>query len=301
MNVSGRRHTPTVRLRRLAAELRALRTSAGLTREEVSERTSINSATLYRIETARVRPQRRTLLALLDTYGVADPDRRGELLGLCTRARPLEWLRAYESQLPEPYTAYISFEAEARSVRNYENAFVPGLLQTADYAAAVIRGVLPAASDEEVRHRVEARVQRQAAVADEENDPLTLWAVIDEAVIRRRVGSAGVMARQLRALVAAAARPHVTLQVIPFSHGAHPGMPGSFVVMDFPDAADPELVYVDSMAGDVFLERACDLRRYTMIFDRLRAVALDPGRSVQMIEAEMDRLDTRGGEEAERF
>ena len=197
-------------------------------------------------------------------------------------------MQQYENELPEQYTTYISFEADARSVRNYESLFVPGLLQTEDYARAVIRGVLALASDEEVERRVEARMQRQAL--PKKKNPLRLWAILDEAVLHRRVGGSAVMAEQLQALADAARQPHITLQVIPFSSGAHAGMPGSFVVMDFPDAADPALVYIDSMAGDLFLEREPDVRRFTITFEHLQATALDPASSAQMIEAEVDAI-----------
>jgi transcriptional regulator with XRE-family HTH domain len=129
----GERQTPTVRLRRLAAELRSLRTSSGLTRDEIVERTGINVATLYRIEHARVRPQTRTLRTLLDLYGV-EGAHQDELIALLRDARQRGWLHAYQSVLPEQYTTYIGFEGEARGVWNYESLFVPGLVQTEDYA-----------------------------------------------------------------------------------------------------------------------------------------------------------------------
>ncbi|MEU0156374.1 MULTISPECIES: helix-turn-helix domain-containing protein [Micromonospora] len=293
MELSARRQPPTVRLRRLAAELRSLRTAAGLTRDEVSEQTGINPATLYRIETAKVRPQRRTLMAMLDKYGVTDEDKRSELIALSRQAAQLGWLQAYESELPELYTTYISFEAEARSVRNYESLFVPGLLQTENYARAVIRGVLPLATDADVQARVEARMQRQESLR--KTEPLRLWAILDEAVLHRLTGGPAVMAEQLDALVSAAGQPHVTLQVIPFTSGAHAGMPGSFVVMDFPDPADPALVYVDSMAGDLFLEREADVRRYTSTFEHLRATALDPTSSIKLIQEHAAAISQEGG------
>jgi transcriptional regulator with XRE-family HTH domain len=293
MELSARRQPPTVRLRRLAAELRGLRTAAGLTREEVSEQTGINPATLYRIETAKVRPQRRTLMAMLDKYGVTDDDKRSELIALSRQAAQLGWLQAYESELPELYTTYISFEAEARSVRNYESLFVPGLLQTENYARAVIRGVLPLATDADVQARVDARIQRQESLR--KTEPLRVWAILDEAVLHRQTGGAEVMAEQLEALVRAAGQPQVTLQVIPFTAGAHAGMPGSFVVMDFPDPADPALVYVDSMAGDLFLEREADVRRYSTTFEHLRATALDPTNSIKMIKKQAAVIDQEGG------
>ncbi|MFK3984873.1 helix-turn-helix domain-containing protein [Micromonospora sp. NPDC050397] len=288
MDLSARRQPPTVRLRRLAAELRGLRTAASLTREEVSEQTNINSATLYRIETAKVRPQRRTLLALLDKYGVTDETRRNELIDLSKQATQLGWLQAFESELPDEYTAYISFEAEACGVRNYECLFVPGLLQTEDYARAVIAGAVPIADDGYVERRVEARLKRQASL--QKDDPLNLWAIMDEAVLHRMVGGTKVMVEQLTALANASKQPHIVVQVVPFSVGAHPGMPGSFAIMDFPETADPDLVYIDSMAGELFLERDADVRRFTVIFEHLRAAALSPVDSARLIREVADRM-----------
>jgi transcriptional regulator with XRE-family HTH domain len=281
MNLASRRQPPTVRLRRLAAELRGLRAAVGMTREDVSEHTGINAATLYRIETAKVRPQRRTLIALLDRYRVTDESKRTDLIALSQQATQLGWLQAFESQLPEEYTTYISFEAEARSIRNYETLFVPGLLQTEQYAKAVIAGVLPLAPAEDADRRVQARLKRQALLS--KKHPLNLWAIIDEAVLHRRVGGAEVITAQLNHLAETAKLPHVTLQVLPFGVGAHPGMTGSFAVMDFPDPADPELVYIETMGGDLFLERESDVRRYTTIFEHLRAAALNPTDSIRLI------------------
>jgi transcriptional regulator with XRE-family HTH domain len=150
----GERQTPTVRLRRLAAELRLLRTSSGLTRDEIVERTGINVATLYRIEHARVRPQTRTLRTLLARYGV-EGAHQGELIALLRDARQRGWLHAYQAVLPEQYTTYIGFEGEARGAWNYESLYVPGLVQTEDYARAVIRGGFPSASRDEIERRVQ--------------------------------------------------------------------------------------------------------------------------------------------------
>ncbi|MEV3874482.1 helix-turn-helix transcriptional regulator [Streptomyces sp. NPDC049906] len=271
---------PTARLRRLAREMRRLRSESGLTREDVATRTSVNEATLYRLEAAKGRPQRRTLMALLDAYGVDDAKREA-ILTLSTQASEQGWLRPYHADLPDEYVGYISFEAEARTVRNYESLFVPGLLQTKDYAQAVVRGVLPTATVKEVGQRVQARVERQTVFA--KATPLELWAILDEAALRRVVGSPEIMAEQLHHLAEIAAEPYVTLQVIPFSAGAHAGMPGSFVLMDFPDPGDPALVYIDSMAGDLFLEADEDIRRYDHIFDHLRALALSPDESASLI------------------
>jgi transcriptional regulator with XRE-family HTH domain len=285
--VAPKMHTPTVRLRRLAAELRRLRATTELSRESVSEQTGINGTTLYRIETARTRPQGRTLMALLNLYEV-DKDQREHLLLLSKESAQQGWLRPYHEDLPEEYTAYISFEAEAAGVRNYESLFLPGLLQTEDYARAVIRGGLPMATRDQVEHRVEARMERQQVLT--KDDPLKLWAIVDEAALTRLVGGAEVMHAQLRHLVEAVTEPHVTLQVIPFSKGAHAGMPGAFVLMDFKDPLDTDLIYIDSMAGDLFLESSADVSRYTTIFDNLRAVALSPDDSTTLVAQLTDKI-----------
>jgi transcriptional regulator with XRE-family HTH domain len=277
----ARRQTPTVRLRRLAAELRQLRKASELTQDDVAERTGINAATLYRIERARVRPQTRTLRTLLDLYGVPR-EQQGELVGLLREARQRGWLHAYQSLLPEHYTTLIGFEGEAQTIWNYESLFVPGLLQTEDYARAVIGAGLPNGSREEVGRRVDARMKRQEVLQGDH--PVNLWAIVDEAALRREVGGPDVMRAQLRHLAEVPeAYPHVTLQVIPFKAGAHAGMPGSFVLLRFPEAEVPDVVYIDSMAGDLFLEDESAVSRYTLVFDHLRAVAASPDVSKSLI------------------
>ena len=280
--MSGKRQTPTVRLRRLASELRKLRSSAGLTQDEVGERTGINVATLYRIERARVRPQTRTLRTLLDLYG-ADEQQQADLVALLRDARQRGWLHAYQSELPEQYTTYIGFEGEARSVWNYESLFIPGLLQTEDYARAVIRAGLPSASRDDIEPRVEVRMQRQDVLRND--NPLELWGIVDEAALRRQVGGRAIMHAQLSHLLEASELPNITFQVIPFNVGAHAGMPGSFVFMQFTEASIPDVIYLDSMAGDLFLEAEADVRRYRLAFEHLRAVAVSPDASRALVTA----------------
>jgi transcriptional regulator with XRE-family HTH domain len=280
--VPGKRQTPTVRLRRLAAELRALRASSGLTRDEVVERTGINAVTMYRIEHARVRPQTRTLRTLLDLYGV-DKDQQTELVGLLRDARERGWLHAYQSELPEQYMNFIGFEGEAESAWEYESLFVPGLLQTEDYARSVISGTLPFASRDEVERRVEVRIERQEVLRNE--NPLRLWSIVDEAALRRQVGKTAVMRAQLRHLIEACELPNITFQVIPFDAGAHPGMAGSFIVLQFTEEAIPDVIYVETMAGELFLEEESDIRRYKLVFEHLRAVSASPDASRSLLAA----------------
>jgi transcriptional regulator with XRE-family HTH domain len=276
----GKRQTPTVRLRRLAAELRSLRASSGLTRDEVVERTGINVATMYRIEHARVRPQTRTLRTLLDLYGV-EKEQQAELVGWLRDARERGWLHAYQSELPEQYMNFIGFEGEAESAWNYESLFVPGLLQIEDYARAVIRGGFPTAGQDEIEHRVEVRMERQDVLRGD--NPLKLWGIVDEAALRRQVGGQPVTRAQLRHLLDASELPHITFQVIPFDVGAHAGMPGSFIVLQFAEDAIPDVIYIDSMAGELFLEEDRDVRRYKLVFEHLRAVAASPDASRRLV------------------
>ncbi|UQU68393.1 helix-turn-helix domain-containing protein [Couchioplanes caeruleus] len=283
--MAARRQPPTARLRRLAAELKRLRAASEHTRESVEAKTGINTATLYRIETARVRPQKRTLLALLDLYGVKEPAERDKLADLTRDSTQLDWLQLYEPELPEGYQTYISFEAEASRLQNYESLYVPGLLQTEAYARAVIRGVLPTETDEGVGQRVEVRMRRQGILAKQ--DPVTLWAVVDEAALRRVVGGVDVMKEQLDHLVTQAKLPTITLQVLPYNAGAHPGMAGSFLVMEFPDE-DPALVYAESAGGGLFLESNADVARYRATFQHLVAQALSPAETMRFIKAAAD-------------
>jgi transcriptional regulator with XRE-family HTH domain len=290
-----RQPAPTLRLRRLAAELRRLRGQVGLTREEVTDRTGINAATLYRIEMVQARPQRRTLMALLELYSVPDDDRAG-LLELLRQAGEPSWIQTFPSSLPEAYTTFFLFESEATTVLNYEALFVPGLLQTEDYARGIYRGTVPTATRDEIRNLVEARMSRQAVLT--RDVPLRLWAIVDEAALHRPVGGHQVMAAQLDHLAESATElPHVTLQVIPYDVGAHPGMTASFAVLQF--GGDPptgDVVYHESQTGDLFLENETDVARFTAIFEHLRAMALAPEQSTALLRR--IARDMRGGAEA---
>jgi transcriptional regulator with XRE-family HTH domain len=269
-----------VRLRRLAAELRRLRAAAGLTREVVTEQTGINEATLYRIESGRARPQVRTLMALLGLYGVAEPE-RSDLLALSRESSEQNWLQSFPGELPEAYTAYIIFEAEACSLLNYESSFIPGLLQTEDYARAALQRGNPTATEEEIQTLVAARMSRQVMLTRQ--PPLRLWTIIDEAALHRPVGGRGVMSAQLEYLTSQSVLPNVTLQVLPYDVGGHPGMAGAFAILRFGEPSANDVVYIETQAGDLFLETEVDTNRFTAIFEHLRAHALPPEASVSFL------------------
>ncbi|MGC5010738.1 helix-turn-helix domain-containing protein [Streptosporangium sp. DT93] len=271
--------SPTVRRRRLASELRRLRERAQLTMEEVGEQLGWSATKISRIETARVRVALTDTGRLLDLYAV-DSAKRGELLDLAKDARKKGWWQAY-GDLPTEYTTYIGLEAEATSMRSFAPTIFPGLLQTEDYARAVIRSALSFSSPGEIERRVEVRMARQALLA--QDGPLRLWAVLDEAVIRRPVGGPAVMRSQLKRLLDITDLPNVTIQVLPFAVGAHPGTNGAFEIMEFPEPADPDVVFMENFTGSLYIERETDVYRYSLTFDHLRAKALDPDGSRRFV------------------
>lgn len=268
---------PTVRRRRLSSELRRLREAADLTIDEVADKLECSASKISRIETGHVGVTPRDARDMLELYGVVG-DAREALVQLSREARTRGWWHAYS----EVFTgAFVGLEADASSLRAFQALLVPGLLQTEAYARAVIRAMRPDITDTELDRRVTARLARQRLLT--EPSPPEYWAVVDEAVLHRMVGGPEVMAEQLARLLELAALPHVTIQVVPFGTGAHPGMEGPFVILGFPEQADPDVVYVDATNSGHYLEVPADVRRYALMFDHLRAAALKPDDSVDLI------------------
>lgn len=264
---------PTVKRRRLVAELRRLRDESGLPREEVAERLEWHASKIKRIETGRwERLSPTDLRALLDVYGVTEREQQDVYVRLARESKEKGWWHSYRDVLPNPYAVLIEMEAEAASFRSFELAVVPGLLQTEDYTRALIRGDRREASDEEIQRRVEVRTTRQQ-VLQRENTP-RFWAILDEAALRRQVGGKEVMRAQYHHLVKMTKLPKVTVQVIPFTQGAHTAMSSSFTILEFPEEMDPDVVYVETMAGDLYLEEKPDVQERVLAFEHLRASAL---------------------------
>src|SRR5580658_4977639 len=278
---------PTLRARRLAAELQRRREATGMSREQVSRQLEWSTSTVFRIETGRNRPQPGNVRALLELYGVTGPERDG-LIQLTRDARKPGWWHSFRDVLPNPYEVYIGLEAGAASIRNFEPLLVPGLLQTEAYTRELSRNGPLELDRDEVERRVEVRMARQRILA--RDDRPRLWAVIDEAVIHRQVGGPAVMREQLQHLIATADQGKTTIQVVPYRAGAHAGTAGPFVILDYAEVTDPAVVYVETLAGDIYLEERSDVDRYTLAFDRLVAAALHPDESVQWIEQVADSL-----------
>jgi transcriptional regulator with XRE-family HTH domain len=279
-----RDHSPTVRRRRLSGELRRLRDQAQLTIDDVAEKLACSASKISRIETGHVSVTPRDTREMLKLYGV-EPNQLEALVQLAKEARKKGWWHSYN----EVFTgAFVGLEAETSSLRAYQALLIPGLLQTEDYMRAVIRAARPDATEAHVEKRVKARLARQRLLTD--LDPPRYWAVIDEAVLCRTVGGPKVMHAQLNWLIARASLPHVTIQVLPFSAGAHAGMEGPFLILGFPEQADPDVVYVDNTTTGIYLEEPAEILRYTLMFDHLRAAALAPDDTLTRIAAAAARL-----------
>lgn len=210
------------------------------------------------------------------------------LLILARESRSRGWWHQYGDAVPDWFEVYVGLEAEAANVFSYDSEFVPGLLQTPEYARAIHRADLVAATDDEIERLVQVRMARQDLLASD--DRPEIWLVLNEAVIRRLVGGRDVMRQQLRRIVEAMDRPNVTLQVIPFAAGAHPSMDGSFTLLGFPTPTDPDVVYIEYQTGAIYLEKQDEVKRYRLMFDHLRASALPVEASRGLIVGIADEL-----------
>ncbi|MEV6985497.1 DUF5753 domain-containing protein [Sphaerisporangium sp. NPDC051017] len=245
-------------------------------------RGAFNASTVGRYETGDRIPRQGDLRVLLDIYGVTG-DERTALLTLAREARQRGWWWPNRQALKAGFDLYLGLEAEASALRIYHDQLIPGLLQTEAYARGVIKAMNMTATEDEVEQLVHLRMTRQARLSGD--DPLRLWAVLDEALLNRPVGGPGVMRAQLRHLEELSHRPNVTLQVLQSQIGAHPAMEGHFYLLEFPETSDPHMVYLELATSGLALENAADVSRYTLIFGQLTALALPPGASVRQIAA----------------
>ena len=271
---------PTVRRRRLGSELRRLREARAIKLEEVAEQLGLAASTLSRIETGKAPTKTAYLTALLEMYGVTDAGQRQILIDMAREGHRKGWWADYDDVLPTGFGIYVGLEAEAAGLRIYETQVVNGLLQTAEYARAVLQEVHKKDTPEQLKRLSELRLKRQEVL--DRVDPPDLWLILDESVIRRPIGGPEVTRGQLNHLVEASQWPNVTLQVLPFSSGAHPALMGPFSIIEFPERGDPDVVYFDSWGGPIYLEKDRDVRACAEAFDRLRAAAMSPGDSADL-------------------
>jgi transcriptional regulator with XRE-family HTH domain len=272
---------PTVRRMLVGAQLRRLRTEQGISREEAGEAIRASEWKIHRLENGQVSFKERDVVDLLRLYGVSDP---GDVAGFVILAREANqpgWWHHYGDVLPQWFRAYVDLESAAVLIRTYEAQFVPGLLQTEEYMRAVIQGALLDDTADEIEQRVQLRLTRQKLI--ERPDAPRLWAVVDEAALRRPVGGREVMRAQLEQLIEAAELPNVTLQVLPFAAGAHPAMIGAFSVLRFADQELPDVVYLEHLTSAIYLNKEDDVDQYLHVMETICVRAAAPDRTVEIL------------------
>lgn len=272
---------PTVRRRRLGAELRKIRERSGLTAAEAADRMAWSTSKISRIEIGRVstRPiDVRTLLAIYDVSA----EEVEPLVQLAVQSSEKGWWHRYSDVLPEWFDIHLGLESAASVVQTYEAELVPGLVQTEAYARAVLAAHPTPDTPDEIDRQVALRMQRQARLTAG-TDPLWLHAVVNEAALRRPAGGAEAMRAQLRHLVDLCALPNVTVQVLPFAAGVHGATNGPFGILGFPDAGDPRVAFVDYLVGSLYLETLKEVGRYRLLFSQLCDLSLEPEESAKLI------------------
>jgi transcriptional regulator with XRE-family HTH domain len=272
---------PTVRRMLVGAQLRRLRTQVGVSREEASEAIRASEWKIHRLENGQVGFKDRDVIDLLRLYGVTDADEVAGFLVLAREANSPGWWQPYGDLLPRWFKAYMDLESAATLIRTYEGQLVPGLLQTEDYMRAVIGGAQLDESPQEAERRVDLRMARQTLLTRQ--DAPRLWAVIDEAALRRPVGSPEVMRGQLERLIDATKLVNVVLQILPFGAGAHPGMVSAFSILRFADQELPDVVYVEHLTNALYIDRRDDVNRYLHVMNSISMHAAPPDKTVDIL------------------
>jgi hypothetical protein len=272
---------PTVRRMLVGAQLRRLRTEQGISREQAGEAIRASEWKIHRLENGQVGFKDRDIVDLLRFYGVTDAGQVADFLVLAREANAPGWWHHYGDVLPQWFRAYVDLESAAALIRTYEGQLVPGLLQTEDYMRAVVGGGHLEDLPEEAEHRVQLRLGRQALL--EREDAPRVWAVVDEAALRRPVGGPEVMRAQLGRLIEATKLPTVTLQVLPFGAGAHPAMVGAFSVLRFADQELPDVVYVEHLTSALYLSKQEDVDQYLHVMESICIRSAAPDETVEIV------------------
>jgi hypothetical protein len=277
---------PTVLRMLLGVQLRRLREAKRATLDDAGKVIRASPAKISRLETGRVAFKDRDIADLLTFYGVTGEEERGTLLALAQQANQPGWWHDYSDVLPNWFEAYVGLEEVASQIRAYEVQFVPGLLQTEDYARAVVGLGHDTASAREIDRRVRLRMARQAVL--ERPDPPNLWAVLDEALLRRSLGPPAVMRGQLERLAEMAQRPNVTVQIIPLHFGGHSAAGGPFSILRFAELYLPDVVYLEQLTSSLYLDRPEAVDTYLRVMERLCMEAATPAASFELISAMID-------------
>jgi transcriptional regulator with XRE-family HTH domain len=265
----------------LGSHLRRFRDAAGVTAEQAAHEIRASRSKISRLENGRVGFKARDVADLLTLYGVTDEQDRARMLSYARQANTPDWWSRYGDIVPDWSREYLSLERAASVIRSFELQFVHGLLQTAAYAQAVTMLAHQGAAGAEIERRVSMRLNRQDVLY--EPDPPRVWAVMDEAVLRRPVGGTAVMRAQLEHLAEVAALPHVTVQVVPFGRGGHAAAGGSFTILRFAEEEVPDVVYIEQLTSALYLEGRQDVEHYLQVMHDLSVQALTPSRTARFL------------------
>jgi transcriptional regulator with XRE-family HTH domain len=265
---------PTVRRIVMGAQLRRLRETQDISREDAGYAIRASASKISRMELGRVSFKDRDVADLLALYGIVDPTQRDALMSLARKANEPGWWHSYDDVLPDWFQTYVGLEEAATLIRTYEIQFLPGLLQSRDYARAVMTSGIPAISADEVDRRVDLRLKRQRALS--RTEPLGLWAVLDESALRRLTGGRRVIQAQIRHLLAVCDLPNVTIQMMPLQLGGHAADGGGFSILRFPEPDLPDIVYVEQLTSALYLDKPEQVDRYHEVMAKLTVESLPP-------------------------
>ncbi|GAA2133567.1 helix-turn-helix transcriptional regulator [Kitasatospora kazusensis] len=267
----------------LGSQLRRLREGRGITREDAGYAIRASESKISRMELGRVSFKERDVADLLSLYGVADPTERESLLGLVREANKSGWWHSFNDVLPGWFQTYVGLEEAASLIRTYEVQFIPGLLQSEEYARAIFAQTRPVISEEELERRLGLRMRRQKLLTEGQSP--RLWAVIDEAALRRPVGGPEVMRAQVQYLIDVAEQANVVIQVMPFRFGMHAGESGAFSILRFPEQDLADVVYLEQLTSALYLDKRDDVDAYVQVMERLCVDSLTPDRTVDLLAA----------------
>jgi transcriptional regulator with XRE-family HTH domain len=265
----------------LGAQLRRLRESAGVTRDDAGYHIRASGSKISRMELGRVSFKERDVTDLLEFYGVTDPTEREKLVQLTKEANATPWYQKYQDVVPDWFHVFVGLEEAAQLIRVYEVQFVPGLLQTEEYARAVILQGAPGLDPDEVERRVALRMGRQKLLTRE--NPPRYWVIMDEAALRRPMGGRDVHVGQIERLIDLVGEPNITIQVMPFRYGGHAAEGGAFTIMRFPETDLPDVVYMEYLTGAHYVDKPEEVERYAAVMERLSVAGTSPDRTREIL------------------
>ena len=272
----------------LGAQLRRLREHAGITRDDAGYHIRASGSKISRMELGRVSFKERDVTDLLEYYGVTDPAEREKLVQLTREANATPWYQKFQDVVPDWFHVYVGLEEAAQLIRVYEVQFVPGLLQTEEYARAVIMQGAPGVDPDEVERRVALRMGRQKLLTRE--NPPRYWVIMDEAALRRPMGGRDVHFAQIERLIDLVGEPNITLQVMPFRYGGHAADGGAFTIMRFPETDLPDVVYMEYLTGAHYIDKPEEVERYAAVMERLSVAGTSPDRTREILSVMLKEI-----------